>query len=104
MMLLNSLHAAFKDLTPLEAFLVLFVVCFCFVKDYLYIIHIVDVKHKHLALYHPFKGFLSASLITVTECVALNSVLCFTSDKVKNCFSSCGFPDCLLGEAVINGV
>lgn len=57
MMLLNSLHAAFKDLTLLGTFLVLFVVCFCFVKVafYLYIVHIVEVKHKHLALYHSFK-------------------------------------------------
>lgn len=76
MMLLNSLHAAFKDLTPLETFLVLFVVCFCFVKDafYHYIVHIVGVKHKPLALYHSFKGFLSASLIMVTKCVILNAV------------------------------
>lgn len=55
MMLLNNLHAAFKDLTRLGKFLVLFVVCF--VKDafYLYIVCIVEVKHKHLALYHCVK-------------------------------------------------
>lgn len=55
MMLLNSLHAAFKDLTVSWNFLVLFVVCF--VKDafYLYIVCIVEVKHKHLVLYHSFE-------------------------------------------------
>jgi len=63
MMLINSLHAAFKDLTRLGTFLVLFVICFCFVKDAFSLVHIVE--HIHLALYHSFKGCLSTSLITV---------------------------------------
>lgn len=68
MMLLNSFHAAFKDLTVIGTFLVLLVVCFSFLKDAfsLYIVHIVEVKHKHFSLYHSFKEFLSTSFITVT--------------------------------------
>lgn len=64
-MLLNSLRAASKGLTPLGTLQVLFEACFCFVKDAfcLYVIHIVEVKHKHLPLYPALERLLSTSVI-----------------------------------------